>query len=53
MSPKKKALADLIEFVGPLISERLAKEDELGPDWPDKPVRSRFHAYATTHEILE
>ncbi|KAJ6459072.1 cytochrome P450 [Mycena sanguinolenta] len=37
MSPKKEADRRTLEFLGPIISERLAKEEELGPDWPDKP----------------
>ncbi|KAJ7649598.1 cytochrome P450 [Mycena rosella] len=37
MSPKEKARREALRFLGPLISERLAKQDELGPDWPDKP----------------
>jgi len=37
MSPKNKALRQAMKFLGPVISERLAKEDKLGPDWPDKP----------------
>ncbi|KAJ7445669.1 hypothetical protein FB451DRAFT_793865 [Mycena latifolia] len=42
MSPKEKALRDMLKFLGPIISDRLAKEDELGPNWPDKPVCRRF-----------
>ncbi|KAJ7445670.1 cytochrome P450 [Mycena latifolia] len=37
MSPKEQALRDVLKFLGPIISDRLAKEDELGPNWPDKP----------------
>ncbi|KAJ6557762.1 cytochrome P450 [Mycena capillaripes] len=37
LSTKNTANRQVLEFLGPLIRERLAKEDELGPDWPDKP----------------
>ncbi|KAJ6459070.1 cytochrome P450, partial [Mycena sanguinolenta] len=37
MSSKKEAVRRTLEFLGPVIWERLAKEEELGPDWADKP----------------
>ncbi|KAJ7432441.1 cytochrome P450, partial [Mycena galericulata] len=37
ISPKDKNLRHAMKFLGPLIEERLAKEKELGPNWPDKP----------------
>ncbi|KAJ6518484.1 cytochrome P450 [Mycena vulgaris] len=37
ISPRKQGLRQVLRFLGPVIRERLAKEDELGPDWPDKP----------------
>jgi len=37
LSPKEKALRHGMKFLGPLVEERLAKEAELGPNWPDKP----------------
>ncbi|KAF8209549.1 hypothetical protein K438DRAFT_1572538, partial [Mycena galopus ATCC 62051] len=38
LSSKDKSFAVALETLGPLVAERLAKEDELGPDWPGKPV---------------
>ncbi|KAJ7240650.1 cytochrome P450 [Mycena haematopus] len=37
MSPKREADHRIMEFLGPVIGERFAKEEELGTDWPDKP----------------
>ncbi|KAF8209541.1 cytochrome P450 [Mycena galopus ATCC 62051] len=37
ISSKDKSFAVALETLGPLVAERLAKEDELGPDWPGKP----------------
>ncbi|KAJ6578740.1 cytochrome P450 [Mycena vulgaris] len=34
---RKKRMRQMLKFVGPMIEERLAKEEELGPDWPGKP----------------
>ncbi|KAF7367733.1 hypothetical protein MSAN_00837200 [Mycena sanguinolenta] len=34
---KNKSNAKAVEILGPLIEERLAKEAELGPDWPGRP----------------
>ncbi|KAK7065012.1 cytochrome P450 [Favolaschia claudopus] len=32
-----KSFRTAIKFVGPILEERLKKEEELGPDWPGKP----------------
>ncbi|KAF7367750.1 hypothetical protein MSAN_00838900 [Mycena sanguinolenta] len=37
ISSKNKSNAKAMEILGPLIEERLAKEMELGPDWPGRP----------------
>ncbi|KAF7364554.1 hypothetical protein MVEN_00324400 [Mycena venus] len=37
ISSKNKSYARALEFLGPLIEERLEKEKELGPDWEGKP----------------
>ncbi|KAF8209559.1 cytochrome P450, partial [Mycena galopus ATCC 62051] len=37
ISSKDKSFAVALQTLGPLVAERLAKEDELGPDWPGKP----------------
>ncbi|KAF7346947.1 hypothetical protein MVEN_01447100 [Mycena venus] len=37
ISSKDKSFAVALQTLGPLVAERLAKEDELGPDWPAKP----------------
>ncbi|KAJ7119729.1 cytochrome P450 [Mycena epipterygia] len=37
ISNKEKSNAVAIKFLGGLVEERLAKENELGPDWPGKP----------------
>ncbi|KAJ7796327.1 cytochrome P450 [Mycena olivaceomarginata] len=37
ISSKNKSNARALQFLGPLIEERLSKERELGPDWPGKP----------------
>ncbi|KAF7367742.1 hypothetical protein MSAN_00838100 [Mycena sanguinolenta] len=37
ISNKNKSNAKAMEILGPLIEERLAKEAELGPDWPGRP----------------
>lgn len=29
-----------MEFIQPILDERLRKEQEFAPDWPDKPVSS-------------
>ncbi|KAJ7153417.1 cytochrome P450 [Mycena crocata] len=34
---RKQRLREVLKFVGPMIEKRLAKEEELGPDWPGKP----------------
>ncbi|KAJ7455001.1 cytochrome P450 [Mycena galericulata] len=34
---RNKRLRQMLKFVGPVIEERLVKEAELGPDWPEKP----------------
>ncbi|KAJ7730228.1 cytochrome P450 [Mycena maculata] len=34
---REKRLRQMLKFVGPIIEERIAKEDELGADYPDKP----------------
>jgi hypothetical protein len=39
ISSKDRSFAVALQTLGPLVAERLAKEDELGPDWPGKPVR--------------
>ncbi|KAF7367812.1 hypothetical protein MSAN_00845500 [Mycena sanguinolenta] len=37
ISTKNKSNAKAMKILGPLIEERLAKEEELGPDWPGRP----------------
>ncbi|KAF7346950.1 hypothetical protein MVEN_01447400 [Mycena venus] len=37
ISGKDKSFAVALQTLGPLVAERLAKEKELGPDWPGKP----------------
>ncbi|KAF7360088.1 hypothetical protein MVEN_00736900 [Mycena venus] len=37
MSPRPKAFRQLMQFLGPMVRDRLAKEKEFGPDWSDKP----------------
>ncbi|KAJ7192114.1 cytochrome P450 [Mycena pura] len=37
ISSKDKSFAVALQTLGPLVAERLAKEDELGPNWPGKP----------------
>ncbi|KAF7365863.1 hypothetical protein MVEN_00460800 [Mycena venus] len=37
ISNKEKSNARALNFLGPLLEERLAKERELGPDWDGKP----------------
>ncbi|KAJ7819252.1 cytochrome P450 [Mycena olivaceomarginata] len=37
ISTKNKSNARALQFLGPLIEERLSKERELGSDWPGKP----------------
>ncbi|KAJ7480630.1 cytochrome P450, partial [Mycena latifolia] len=37
ISNKDKSNAMALTHLGPLLEERLAKEKELGPDWPGKP----------------
>ncbi|KAJ7149214.1 cytochrome P450 [Mycena crocata] len=37
ISNKTESLAKARKFLVPIIEERLAKENELGPDWPGKP----------------
>ncbi|KAJ7149211.1 cytochrome P450 [Mycena crocata] len=37
ISNKTESLAKARQFLVPIIEERLAKENELGPDWPGKP----------------
>ncbi|KAK7007990.1 cytochrome P450 [Favolaschia claudopus] len=37
ISGHMKSFRTAIKFVGPILEERLKKEEELGPDWPDKP----------------
>ncbi|KAJ7480645.1 cytochrome P450 [Mycena latifolia] len=37
ISSKDKSFATALKYLGPLLEERLAKEEELGPDWPGKP----------------
>ncbi|KAF7367741.1 hypothetical protein MSAN_00838000 [Mycena sanguinolenta] len=39
ISNKNKSNAKAVKILGPLIEERLAKEAELGPDWPGRPVK--------------
>ncbi|KAF7367736.1 hypothetical protein MSAN_00837500 [Mycena sanguinolenta] len=39
ISNKNKSNAKAMEILGPLLEERLAKEAELGPDWPGRPVK--------------
>ncbi|KAJ7607500.1 cytochrome P450 [Roridomyces roridus] len=34
---RKKHLRQMLKFVGPMIEERIAKEDELGSDYPETP----------------
>lgn len=38
ISRKEQNIAKALVFLGPLLEDRLAKEAELGPDWPEKPV---------------
>ncbi|KAJ7791765.1 cytochrome P450 [Mycena olivaceomarginata] len=37
ISTRNQSNARALQFLGPLIEERLSKERELGPDWPGKP----------------
>ncbi|KAJ7489663.1 cytochrome P450 [Mycena galericulata] len=37
ISNQKNSYAAALKFLGPLVEERVAKENELGPDWPGKP----------------
>ncbi|KAJ7086278.1 cytochrome P450 [Mycena epipterygia] len=37
LSSRRSAVRHAMKFLGPVIQERLAKEAELGMDWPDKP----------------
>ncbi|KAJ6624416.1 cytochrome P450 [Mycena sp. CBHHK59/15] len=37
MSNRKKSLREATRILGPLVAQRLEKENELGPDWPGKP----------------
>ncbi|KAJ7258282.1 cytochrome P450 [Mycena rebaudengoi] len=37
LSMRKSSLRHALKFLGPLIDERLAKENEHGRDWPDRP----------------
>ncbi|KAJ7659845.1 cytochrome P450 [Mycena rosella] len=37
ISNKEKSNATALKILGPILEERLAKEKELGPDWPGKP----------------
>ncbi|KAJ7084985.1 cytochrome P450 [Mycena epipterygia] len=37
ISSKQKTIRAVMKLLGPLIEDRLAKEAELGPNWPDKP----------------
>ncbi|KAJ7902538.1 cytochrome P450 [Mycena olivaceomarginata] len=37
LSTRKSSLRHALKFLGPLIDERLAKENEHGRDWPDRP----------------
>ncbi|KAF7367748.1 hypothetical protein MSAN_00838700 [Mycena sanguinolenta] len=37
ISNKNKNNSKAVDILGPLIEERLAKEAELGPDWPGRP----------------
>ncbi|KAJ6505550.1 cytochrome P450 [Mycena sanguinolenta] len=37
ISSKNKSNAKAMKILGPLIEERLAKEEELGSDWPGRP----------------
>ncbi|KAJ7101571.1 cytochrome P450 [Mycena belliarum] len=37
ISSKDRSFDAALKFLGPLLEERLAKENELGPDWPGKP----------------
>ncbi|KAJ6469684.1 cytochrome P450 [Mycena vulgaris] len=37
ISYKEQSNAMALKFLGPMLQERLAKENELGPDWPGKP----------------
>ncbi|KAJ7333989.1 cytochrome P450 [Mycena albidolilacea] len=37
ISRKEQNIAKALVFLGPLLEDRLAKEAELGPDWPGKP----------------
>ncbi|KAJ6505843.1 cytochrome P450 [Mycena vitilis] len=37
ISSKDKSFDRALKYAGPLIEDRLEKERELGPDWPDKP----------------
>ncbi|KAJ7302011.1 cytochrome P450 [Mycena albidolilacea] len=37
LRPQEKSNAKALDFLGPLLEERLAKEREFGPDWDGKP----------------
>ncbi|KAJ7146844.1 cytochrome P450 [Mycena epipterygia] len=37
ISTRKRSLKQVLKFLEPILEDRLAKENELGPDWPDKP----------------
>ncbi|KAF7367761.1 hypothetical protein MSAN_00840100 [Mycena sanguinolenta] len=45
ISSKNKSNTKAVEILGPLIEERLAKEAELGPDWPGRPVKLLDNVY--------
>jgi hypothetical protein len=38
ISRKNKSFGVALETLGPVVAERLSKENELGPNWPGKPV---------------
>ncbi|KAJ7137551.1 cytochrome P450 [Mycena crocata] len=37
ISTRKSSVTKAMTFLGPILEEHLAKENELGPDWPGKP----------------
>jgi hypothetical protein len=47
-----KNIKRCIEYVGPMIQERLDKEEEDGPDWLEKPVIQDTQSRYLTNDSL-
>ncbi|KAF7345575.1 hypothetical protein MVEN_01576200 [Mycena venus] len=39
LSPRRSALRRMLKFLGPTLDARLEKENQYGPDWPERPAR--------------